>query len=356
MILVLLASCSSDDSTISGRNPADDGCLCLNDIQIIGSHNSYKIAVEEPILNFLDQLDASLSPALEYEHIPLKDQLDLGLRNLEFDVFYDPDGGRYSNPQGLDVVIEAGQTPLPYDEESKLDQLGLKMFHIQDVDFRSHHLLFVDGLLELENWSNQNQDHTPIIVLINAKDDQVPLTISPLSFTASALGTIDAEIRSVFPAEQLISPDMVRGQFASLEEAVLENGWPALDDLKGKVLFVLDENSVKTALYLQEFPGLRNAVMFVDQEAGNPEAAFRIVNDPIRDFDKIVSLVNLGYMVRTRADSETVEARNNSLARFERAQASGAQVISTDYYLPSQLFTSSYQVIFDDGGYERIIN
>ena len=355
-ILFLLTSCGSDDSILSGRNPADDGCICLNDIQVIGSHNSYKIAVEEPILDFLDQLDASLSPALEYEHIPLRDQLDLGLRNLEFDVFYDPDGGRYSDPQGLDVVSGAGQTPLPYDEDNKLDQPGLKMFHIQDVDFRSHHLLFVDGLSELKAWSDQNQDHSPIIVLINAKDAQVPLTISPLSFTASALETIDSEIGSVFENEQLITPDMVRGQFASLEDAVLEAGWPELDDLKGKVLFVLDENSAKTNLYLQSFPGLRNARMFVDQEEGNPEAAFRIVNDPVGEFDKIVSLVNRGYMVRTRADSETDEARSNDISRFERAKASGAHVISTDYYIPSQLFSSSYQVIFDDGSYERLTN
>ncbi|MEP1097115.1 MAG: phosphatidylinositol-specific phospholipase C1-like protein [Cyclobacteriaceae bacterium] len=356
LILCVLTSCNTDDSAPQGVNSLDDGCLCLNDIQIIGSHNSYKIAVEEPILNFLDQFDASLSPALEYEHIPLNNQLELGLRNLEFDVFYDPVGGKYSNPQGLDIVAQAGGTPLPFDEDNKLDGPGLKMFHIQDVDFRSHHLLLVDGLLELKEWSDENQGHIPIIVLINAKDDEIPLTISPLPFTASALGTIDTEIRSVFAAEQLISPDLVRGDFESLEDAILQDGWPELERLKGKILFVLDENTAKTELYLQKFPGLRDAVMFVDREEGNPEAAFRVVNDPIRDFDKIQSLVNLGYLVRTRADSETAEARANDSERFEKAMGSGAQIISTDYYLPSKLFPSDYRVVFDDGTYERIQN
>ncbi|MEP5613322.1 MAG: Ca2+-dependent phosphoinositide-specific phospholipase C, partial [Cyclobacteriaceae bacterium] len=199
-------------------------------------------------------------------------------------------------------------------------------------------------------------EHTPIVVLINAKDDLVPLTISPLPFTAEALETIDSEIRDVFSSEQLITPDLVRGDFTSLEDAILENGWPELDDLRGKILFVLDENNAKTELYLQSFSGLRDAVMFVDREEGNPEAAFMVVNDPIRDFDKIQSLVNLGYMVRTRADSETVEARANDLERFEKAVASGAQIISTDYYLPSTLFPSDYKVVFDDGTYERIQN
>ncbi|MEP5611671.1 MAG: Ca2+-dependent phosphoinositide-specific phospholipase C, partial [Cyclobacteriaceae bacterium] len=145
LILVLLTSCSSDDSVPQRLNPALDGCLCLNDVQIIGSHNSYKIAVEQAILDYIDQLDPSLSPALEYEHIPLVDQLELGLRNLELDVYYDPLGGRYSDPEGLNVVLQAGKTPLPYDVDNQLEEPGLKMFHIQDVDFRSHHLLFSEG-------------------------------------------------------------------------------------------------------------------------------------------------------------------------------------------------------------------
>ena len=351
--LLLLTSCNSDKSVVPA-GPAGDGCVCLNDIQVIGSHNSYKQAVEQPILDFLDQLDPSLSPALEYEHIPVIDQLNLGLRSLEFDVYHDPEGGRYSNPRGLGIVQDAGATPLPYDEAGDLIIPGLKMFHIQDVDFRSHHLLFVNGLAALKAWSDDHDGHLPIVVLINAKDDLIPLTVSPLPFTTTALATIDAEIRTIFSPEDLITPDDVRGSFESLEQAVLTAGWPELVDVSGKILFVLDENSSKTNLYLESFPGLQGAAMFVDREEGNPEAAFRIVNDPVADFEKIQSLVNQGYMVRTRADSETVEARANDRSRFERAIASGAQIISTDYYLPSTLFASSYKVIFEDGMYERV--
>ncbi|MEO9805989.1 MAG: phosphatidylinositol-specific phospholipase C1-like protein [Reichenbachiella sp.] len=346
LVLLSCASCISSDDEMTVTK--------LSDLQVIGSHNSYKQAVEQPLLDFVAGIDPQGAVSLEYEHIPLKDQLDLGLRNLELDVFYDPEGGRYSNPRGLEIILESGNTPLPYDEDNELAPPGLKLFHVQDVDFRSHHLLFTNGLMEIKSWSDQNPDHVPIFVLINAQDEEIEGTLSPLPFTAEALASIDTEIRSVFTSEQLITPDLIRGNFESLEEAVLTDGWPLLEEVKGKILFVLDENNAKTALYLEKFPGLVNSSLFVNRPEGASEAAFMVVNDPIRDFDKIQRLVNKGYIVRTLADSETREARANDLTRFESAQASGAQIISTDYYIPSKLFESDYKVVFDDGSYERI--
>lgn len=347
------SSCNGD-TEIPDTNALDDDCECLNDIQVIGSHNSYKIAVEQPILDFIAQLDQALSQSLEYEHISISAQLDLGIRNLEYDVFYDPEGGHYANPQGLDVIRDAGFTPLPYDEDNVLEGPGLKMFHTQDVDFRSHHLLFTDGLLALKEWSDQHSDHTPIIVLINAKDNVIPIIREPVPFDIAGMKLIDDEIADVFDPSQLITPDDVRNNFSTLEEAVLTDGWPSLDEVRGKILFVLDEGETKTNLYLSSFQGLQNAAMFVNVAGGNPEAAFHIVNDPIANQEEIQRLVRLGYMVRTRADSDTFEARANDNRRFEAAITSGAQVISTDYYIPSGLFDSDYQVIFEDGTYERL--
>ncbi|WP_436515662.1 phosphatidylinositol-specific phospholipase C1-like protein [Ekhidna sp. To15] len=353
-ISIMTFSSCNGDTEIPDTNALDDDCECLNDIQVIGSHNSYKIAVEQPILDFIAQLDQALSQSLEYEHISISAQLDLGIRNLEYDVFYDPEGGHYANPQGLDVIRDAGFTPLPYDEDNVLEGPGLKMFHTQDVDFRSHHLLFTDGLLALKEWSDQHSDHTPIIVLINAKDNVIPIIREPVPFDIAGMKLIDDEIADVFDPSQLITPDDVRNNFSTLEEAVLTDGWPSLDEVRGKILFVLDEGETKTNLYLSSFQGLQNAAMFVNVAGGNPEAAFHIVNDPIANQEEIQRLVRLGYMVRTRADSDTFEARANDNRRFEAAITSGAQVISTDYYIPSGLFDSDYQVIFEDGTYERL--
>ncbi len=324
----------------------------LNHIQIIGSHNSYKIAIERPLMDYLLKENPTLS-GLEYEHISLSEQLNLGLRGLELDVFYDPEGGHYADPKGLDIVKSLDAEPQPFDVEQKLQLPGLKIFHVQEIDFRSHQLLLKDALKELKKWSQANEGHTPIIITINAKDGEIPNTRKPLLFTAEALHSIDTEIREVFDDERLITPDMVRGNFETLEQAVLANGWPLLSEVKNRFMFILDEGEEKTNEYLTRFPNSKGAVLFVNKEEGNPNAAFRIMNDPMENFEKIKNLVALGYMVRTRADADTKEARENDYNRFEKAKASGAQVITTDYYLPSKLFKSDYKVIFENGSYER---
>jgi len=63
-----------------------------------------------------------------------------------------------------------------------------------------------------------------------------------------------------------------------------------------------------------------------------PEAAFFNIDSALTDFDRIRRLVDEGFMVRTRADADTVEARAHDGRRMKAALASGAQIISTDYY------------------------
>ena len=160
-LVFLLSFCSITISCTESELPDTR----LNDIQIIGSHNSYKIAIDEPILDYISNKDSMQGVALEYDHIGMTEQLELGLRSLEIDIYYDPQGGYYKNPRGLDIVREAGQEPVPFDTEGKLSQPGLKVFHIQEVDFRSHHLLFKDALRTLVNWSGKHPNHMPIIVV-----------------------------------------------------------------------------------------------------------------------------------------------------------------------------------------------
>lgn len=321
----------------------------LNETQVIGSHNSYKSEMPAPILEYLNKINPAAAQSLEYQHLPLSEQLHLGLRNLELDVFHDPMGGKYSNPKSLAMLPEG----TVFDSEKELQEPGLKLFHVQDLDVQSHHLLFKNALLELKSWSNQNPDHHPIFVLINAKDGQVPMTVSPLSFTGTALDSIDLEVRTYLGIDKLITPDQVRGEYESLEKAVLAGNWPKMDAARGKFLFVLDESEEKIRRYLTEKPTLKNAVLFVNLKEGNPEAGFRIINDPISNETYIQDLVRKGYIIRTRADSDTKEARTGDYTKFEKAKASGAQVISTDYYIPSTLFPSDYSVSFENKTFER---
>ena len=287
---------------------------------------------------------------LDYGHVSLTNQLNLGLRSLEIDVFYDPLGGRYKSPYGQQLLNEQNKIAEPFDVEGKMEVPGLKAFHIQDVDFRSHALVFKEALQKLKVWSESHPNHIQIIITINAKDKVIDLPnfTKPLPFDATALETIDEEIRSVFSAAQLITPDDVRGNYATLENAILTKGWPSLEESKGKFLFVLDEDGKKQEAYIKDHPSLQGRVLFTKSTPGNPEAAFLIMNDPINDIEAIKNYVKQGYLVRTRADAGTWESRNNDYSRWEAALKSGAQIISTDYYLKDTILKSDYQIKFKD--------
>lgn len=342
-------------SNIFGQKEEDYFQLKLNEIQIIGSHNSYKKAIDPKFWELIKLLNSDLANSLQYEHISIAEQLNLGLRNLEIDVVRDPDGGRFKYPLGNTLLNIFLSEPIVYDPYNEMIKPGLKVMHQPDFDFRSHNLTFINCLKEIKKWSDANKDHIPIIITMNTKDKQynIPGTVDLLPFTKEALKVIDEEILTVFKSDELITPDLVKGDFKSLEEAVLTEGWPTINKLKGRILFVLDEKGEKLNAYLNDDKSLTNKVMFTNSEEGNPSAAFRIINDPVADQEYIKELVQKGYLIRTRADAGTKEARNIDYARFNKAKQSGAQIITTDYYIPSKLFKSSFQVIFEDGNYIR---
>jgi hypothetical protein len=153
--------------------------------------------------------------------------------------------------------------------------------------------------------------------------------------------------------ERLLTPDQVRGNYQTLESAVLNGNWPKVKAAKGKFIFILDETGQKLDAYTQNHPSLSGRTLFVNAQPGNPEAAIMVMNDPVKDLTKIQELVKRGYIVRTRADADTKEARRNDKSTFEAACQSGAQIITTDYYQPSRHFKSAYKITFADGSFFR---
>jgi len=96
-------------------------------------------------------------------------------------------------------------------------------------------------------------------------------------------------------------------------------------------------------------PALEGRVLFTDASPGHPDAAFVKENDPLVDPARISSRVEAGYIVRTRADADTVQARTGETAQREAALESGAQYVSTDYPVPDPDFGTGYFVAIPDG-------
>ncbi len=324
----------------------------INQVQVIGSHNSYKQAIDPALFTMLTRTDSVRFKAIEYSHISLTEQLDLGLRGLEIDVYADQKGGKYAQPLGLKLA--KGQPP--YDSKGEMNAPGFKVLHIQDIDFRSNCPAFSDCLTELKRWSDAHPDHYPVFVTMNAKDDTIkrPGFVVPEAFTAAVLNQLDSVVTQGLGRNKLITPDDVRGKIETLEAAVLAGNWPTVKKAKGKFLFVLDEVGSKRASYINGHPSLKGRTLFTNSEPGTPEAAFVILNNPTTDESLITNLVKKGYLVRTRADGDTKQARQNDYRDFEIAQRSGAQIITTDYYRPSTHFKSDYVIQFNDKSYTRL--
>lgn len=323
----------------------------LNQIQVIGSHNSYKQAIDPKLFKVLQKADSASFSKIDYEHATLTEQLDLGLLALEIDVYADTRGGKYAHPKGLDLA--PGQPP--YDAAGLMREPGFKVFHIQDLDYRSNAPTLRLALQELKKWSAAHPTHHPVFITMNAKSEALkrPGFTVPEPFTAAVFDALDKEILGNLGAGKLITPDQVRGNYATLESAVLHRNWPTLRAAQGKFVFVLDELGEKRATYLRGHPSLKGRVLFADAEPGTPEAAIHIMNNAKQDLTAIKTLVQKGYIIRTRADSDTQEARRNDKSSFEAALQSGAQIISTDYYRKSTHFQSDYLISFPDGKYFR---
>lgn len=352
-ILFIIVSCKKENDNLRTSSIPDQtkiNQLKINQLQILGSHNSYHKRTDPAILQFLNSisfiLPSSLQPAdLDYEHEPLDIQLNTyGMRSFEIDIYADPQGGRFYNRQGNALVNKPIASGI-----GELNQPGYKVMHIPDIDYNTHFYTFKSALQTLKDWSDAHRNHLPIFILIEGKED-TPGDIlgflgfqTAVKFTPALCDDLDNEVKEIFgdDLEKVITPDMVRGNHNTLKEAVLANNWPTIGECRGKFIFVMQGAS--NNFYLQNHPSLRDRIMFLTTTENKNEAAFLQYNDASRDENKIITAVQKGFIIRTRADGPNNQNRTNDYTEQNAAFRSGAQIISTDYYRPDPRYTTNSQ-------------
>eukprot|EP00898_Chlorokybus_atmophyticus_P004797 jgi/Chlat1/5318/Chrsp35S05256 len=181
----------------------------LNQIQYIGTHNSYKSLWNQFWQAEAKYVGTERALGIAYQHPNLAQQLDLGMRSIEIDVFYDPIGTNYtSHPLAAFFGLAD-----PYAYNAALRQPGFKP-----------------------------NDSPPDPSLVKAFGALSSLLTVPVTYSADAFNALDTEIRKVFTnVTQLITPDVVRGAANTLREAIEGgSGWPTVQQARGKVYFVMD--------------------------------------------------------------------------------------------------------------------
>lgn len=308
-------------------------CVRLNEIQVIGSHNSYHLRGQEPFWTAFSNFVPDIARSLDYTHPPLANQFsDQAVRQIELDVATDPKGGRYATHRVLKVVNQPTRSTDP-----NLYRPGIKVIHEPEIDWETTCSTLRICLAQVRRWSAAHPTHVPIAVLLELKEDKTPDPlrlgfVSARPFTAKDLDELDATIRTEIPPRMLYTPDELRGDAKTLPAAIRTKGWPTLAQSRGKVMFLMDNQGSVRDLYLKGHRNLAGRVLFTSSKPGEPSAAFIKENDPRGENGaRIRREVRDGYVIRTRADADTEEARSGDTTMRDAALASGAQWVSTDY-------------------------
>lgn len=249
--------------------------LRINHMQVRGSENSYHLPPDE------------LAPVeLQYRHPPFATQLGAqGLRLFDFDTAY--------NSAAAAVEVYA-------------HDLG-------DEGTRCNFLLFC--LDEMAAWSDANPNHAPVFVLIESNVAQD---------LQNGLQYLQRNIRSALGRERLYIPADLQGRHANVRDAVLADGWPTIDRLRGHFIFVLHDRDRARAGYQRGMTLVADPERLLFMLADTPEdpwAAF-FSFDVIDDEATVSSLVAQGFLVRTIVDDPV---------NRERAITLGVHLLSSRY-------------------------
>lgn len=292
----LLAACSSgDDAAVTTSSstcrPAggasSPSALRMNHWQAKGSHNSYHIGAP-----------GTVEQSWRYTHAPLDVQLaEQGVRQVELDLHLD----------SLDTDFE--------------------VFHLKWIDEQTTCRDFTDCLVALRSFSDAHPSHHAVSVQLEPK----------VGFTKDQpeayFDKLESAILSVFDRSRIVTPDDVRGCRETLGEAIREDGWPTIDETRGKLLFLFDDDGAVRDAYTRGGSSLDGRLLFTDSEPGAPIAAIAIRNDPTRDLDAIRAALGANMMVRTMIDGAAGDDESNA-AGLAAGLASGANWLSSDFPAP----------------------
>jgi len=329
LVALLLAA-----SPLCAGTTAGDDAVRLNQIQVVGTHNSYHSGFAPSAARLLEAKAPKAYRSLDYRHPALARQLDDGVRQLEIDVYADAKGGLYAHPAMDRLIAQAGlPADPPMNDVATMDKPGFKVMHVEDIDQRSSCQPFTACLAEIRAWSKAHPRHLPLFILVETKDKPLRNVqfkpVAPEPFTTAVFDALDRAVTSVFPRAEIVTPDDVRGGHATLPAAVAHGGWPTLAQARGKVVFLLDQKPASPA-YLKGHPALRGRVFFTDAAPGRSDAAFIECN--MCSAGKIDAQVRQGYLVRTRTDDPAQgQGQHNDTRRRDAVLDSGAQMLSTDY-------------------------
>ncbi len=298
----------------------------FNELSFLGTHNSYQTPATDEFKALYKGLSNITFGAVaantgDFWSETLTNQLNCGIRSLEMDIeTFNRDG-----------------------------EISFTCMHSPAIEMTTSCYDFALAMKEIAMWSDNNPDHLPITILIEPKETFIPLKDMKF-FNIDYAKEFDAVLRKTL-GEKLFTPaDMLRdyNSFADMRNA---DDWCKAEDMLGKVVILLHECKV-TEDYIALDPSIKTQAMFPvlrEKDIDRDCTSVILCNKPdeLLEIDEEV-IKEKKIMVRTRADKFT----DLDEERLAQAFESGANIISTDYPVRTDLKEDSYYVSF--GGYTTV--
>lgn len=266
-----------DSSVVDGTRNGPGEELRFNRLQLRGSDNSYHRTPE-----FGEGIEE-----IDYDHRPFAEQLgEQGIRHIDLDA-------SIADNDPIDISV------------------GRAL-----IDRRTHCRVLGTCLARLAAWAAEHPDHAPVVVSIG------PAHVGALDLV---LHHIEVRIDLEMGRERVFAPADLRGDHATLSDALAADGWPTLAELRGRFIFVLTVRGQTRTLYREGGGTLTpdtERLMFTlgDSLEDDEGIFFEYAEITDEDVDEVRELVAARRVVRTFVDDP---------ANFARAMEVGAHFLST---------------------------
>lgn len=303
-------------------NLALNNGLKFNELSFVATHNSYQTKGADAWCELFDNLSTLtfglLSDELgEFSNQTLTEQFNCGIRSIEMDI----------------ETVKNG------------DSISFVCMHSPYFDTGTTSYDFALALKEIKMWSDYNPGHLPITVIVEPKKVFLPAE-NMKYFNLEYAFALEEIIRSVL-GDKLFEPaDMLRG-YDSFSEMRFADDWCQVKDMLGKVVVLLHDTNV-TEDYIELDESIKTQAMFPMLRYKHKDlsyASFLLINKPkeaLKTSDEVIDEYKL--IVRTQVDSYT----NVSQEKRDNAMLSGAQILSTDYPVRTDLKPEDYTVSFEN--------
>lgn len=295
--------------------------LKFNELSFIATHNSYQTKSVEAYREIFKNL-STLTFGLvsektgEFGSQTLTEQFNCGIRSIELDIETVKDG----------------------------DDVSFTCMHSPILDMPTTCYDLELALKEIKMWSDYNPNHLPITIIIEPKTVFIPMENMRFLNLDYAL-ELDALLRSALGNTLFTPADMLRG-YDSFADMRFADDWCEVEDMLGKVLVLLHDTNV-TEDYIDIDESIKTQAMFPMLRYEDKDlsyASFLIMNEPEEIMGCSEEIIeNYKFVVRTRVDTYTSVSRED----YDNAMLCGAQILSTDYPVRSDLTKDDYAVSFE---------